>query len=267
MADPLLQPRIDAAAAYETLLVPALFDAWAVRVAEAARVAPGDRVLDVACGTGILARRVLARVAPGGAVAGIDAAPGMLEVARRLEPAVDWRHGTAEELPFPDACFDRVVSQFGLMFFDDRERAIGEMLRVLKPGGTLAVAVWDALEANPPYAAEVALVERLAGAAAADALRAPFALGDAGALAALFSRAGAAAVRVATGPAPARFPSVRAMLEADVRGWLPAVGIDLAEAQVGRILEEGERLLAAWVRPGGAVAFETSAHVVTSSRA
>lgn len=72
----------------------------------------------------------------------------MLAVARQLEPAVDWREGFAESLPFPDESFDAVVSQFGLMFFTDRRQALREMLRVLVPGGRLAVAVWDSLE-NP----------------------------------------------------------------------------------------------------------------------
>ncbi len=81
----------------------------------------------------------------------------MLEVARELASEVKWRHGFAESLPFPDACFDGVVSQFGLMFVSDRERAIREMIRVLVPHGRLTVAVWDSLEHQPAYAAEVAL--------------------------------------------------------------------------------------------------------------
>ena len=186
VAEPALQPEIDAANAYEQAFVPALFGQWAPRMVAAARLEPGQRVLDVACGTGVLAREAASRVEPTGLVAGLDSNRGMVTVASRLEPRVHWRTGTAESLPFPDASFDAVVSQFGLMFFGDRIRSLREMLRVLVPGGQLAVAVWDSVENIPAYAAEVALLERVAGQLAADALRAPFVLGDPKELASLF---------------------------------------------------------------------------------
>jgi ubiquinone/menaquinone biosynthesis C-methylase UbiE len=87
-------------------------------------------VLDVACGTGILASEASARVGPNGYVAGVDPNPGMLAVAARIAPSIEWRKGTAELLPYPDQSFDAVVSQFGLMFFIDRHQALREMLRV-----------------------------------------------------------------------------------------------------------------------------------------
>jgi ubiquinone/menaquinone biosynthesis C-methylase UbiE len=100
----------------------------------------------------------------------------MLEVAKQLAPRVEWRQGVAESLPFADQAFDAVVSQFGLMFFVDRREALRQVLRVLRPGGRLAIAVWDSLDSIPAYADEVALLERLAGTPAAKALRAPFLL-------------------------------------------------------------------------------------------
>ena len=124
MTEPTLQAQIDAANAYEALFVPALFGQWAPQLVEAARIRPGQRVLDVACGTGILAREVASRIGPTGRVAGLDPNPGMLAVAKRLAPAVEWREGVAESLPFPDASCDAVVSQFGLMFFTDRRQAL-----------------------------------------------------------------------------------------------------------------------------------------------
>jgi ubiquinone/menaquinone biosynthesis C-methylase UbiE len=98
-------------------------------------------VLDVACGTGVVAREAARRVGPAGAVAGLDRNEGMLAVARRMAPGIAWRHGLAEALPFPDGAFDAVICQFGLMFFEDRGKALGEMWRALRPGGRLAVAV------------------------------------------------------------------------------------------------------------------------------
>jgi SAM-dependent methyltransferase len=178
MNDPALQAQIDSATAYQEFFVPALFQAWAPRVVAAARIQPRDRVLDVACSTGVLAREAASRLGSTGSVAGLDPNPGMLAVAGRLAPALEWRRGTAESLPYADQSFDVVVSQCGLMFFTDRRQALREMLRGLAPGGRLVIAVWDWLDNTPAYAAEVALLARIAGRRAADALRAPFVLGD-----------------------------------------------------------------------------------------
>lgn len=89
---------------------------------------------------------------------GLDACPEILAVARRKHPDVEWHDERAESLPFADASFDAVVSQFGLMFFDDRVAALREMQRVLQPGGHLAVAVCDALGHSPGCASIDALV-------------------------------------------------------------------------------------------------------------
>lgn len=261
-----LQTQIDAANAYEALMVPALFARWASKLADAAQIRSGQRVLDVACGTGVLCREVTSRTGPAGVVAGLDPNPGMLEVARRLAPGLEWRQGVAESLPFPDQSFDAVVSQFGFMFFDDRREALREALRVLVPEGRLAVAVWNALDEIPAYAAEVALLERVAGSRAADPLRAPFVLGDRRDLAALFTGGGVASVEVTTDRAAARFPSVRVMVEADLRGWLPVMGVVLPEEQISRILEEAEHVFRPFVNADGTVAFDTSAHIVTGTK-
>jgi ubiquinone/menaquinone biosynthesis C-methylase UbiE len=246
--------------------VPALFGEWAPRVAAAAQIRPGNHVLDVACGTGVLAREVASQVGPSGFVAGVDVNPGMLSVAAALAPRIEWREGRAETLPYPEQRFDAVVSQFGLMFFTDRRQAVQEMQRVLKRGGHLAVAVWASLDRAPAYAAEVALLERLAGKAAADALRAPFVLGDANELAQLITSAGVEEVNVTTGTGAARFPSLRFMVEADLRGWLPIMGVVLSEEQIQRILNEAEQVLAPYVTAAGTTACEIAAHLVTGRK-
>jgi len=261
-----LDEAITAASAYETLHVPALFEQWAVHVADAAQVDDGDRVLDVACGTGILAREAALRVGAHGSVAGVDPDPGMLAVAESLEPSIRWREGVAESLPYPDDSFDAVVSQFGLMFFTDRAAALREMIRVLVPGGRVAVAVWDALERSQAYPRVVALLERMAGRQAADALRAPFVLGDRTALGDLFRRAGVEAIDVTIHRGTARFPSVHAMVEADLRGWLPVMGVVLPEEKIQLIIEEAERTLSRHVTVDGTVEFDAPALIVSGAK-
>ncbi len=260
------EEQVAAAQAYEDLHVPALFQQWVEPLLDAARIKPGQRVLDVACGTGVLARAAALRVGPEGSVAGVDVGAGMLAVAKCLEPTVQWRQGNAESLAYADESFDAVVSQFGLMFFADRHSALREMLRVLIPGGTLAVAVWDSLENSAAYPIEVALLEHIAGTAAADALRAPFVLGEQNLLLSLFEDAGAESVSITSRSGTARFPSVRTMVEADLRGWLPVMGVELSEDTVQCILEQAETALREYVTPSGQVVFDSPVHIITGSK-
>jgi SAM-dependent methyltransferase len=265
MTAPISQSLIDAANAYEALFVPALFRQWAPVVADAAKIGSGDRVLDIACGTGVLAREAATRSGQSGRVAALDPNAGMLTVARSLAPGIDWRDGTAEALPFPDRSFDVVVCQFGLMFFSDRDKAIREMLRVMVPGGRGAVAVWDAIENAPAFATLVDLLDKIAGKPAGDALRAPFVLGDRQALAALFKDAGADPINITSRGGAARFPDMREFVEAELRGWLPVMGVVLPEPQIDRLLAEAERVLARHVTHDG-LSFAISAHLATWRR-
>lgn len=253
--------EIAAAEAYESLFVPALFGEWAPRIADAAAIRPGARVLDVACGTGVLAREAAARVGPSGRVVGVDPGRGMLAVGLRLAPAIEWVCGTAESLPFEDGSFDTVASQFGLMVFADPVAGLRQMRRVLADGGRLVTAVWSGADAMPAYAAEIELLERLAGRAAADALRVPFSLGERERLLGIFAAAGMPDVEVTTLRGTGRFAGPRAMVEADLRGWLPVLGVSVPEATIARILDEAERVLSPHVAGDGS--FETSVELAT----
>lgn len=266
MNDVSLATQVAAAANYDAALVPALMGEWAPRVVAAAGIRPGDRVLDVACGTGVLSRAAAEAVGPRGSVTGLDLDPGMLAIAARIAPGIAWQRGAAEDLPFSDATFDAVVSQFGLMFFPDRTRALREMWRVLKPGRRMAIAVWASLDETPAYAAEVALVERLAGSAVADVLRSPFALGDRDQFEIAFTAAGIPLTSRTTHPGTGRFPSIRAMVDSDLSGWLPIVGVQLDRDLVERILTEAESVFRPYLTADGTVAFASPAHIAVATR-
>ncbi|MGF1501392.1 MAG: methyltransferase domain-containing protein [Paracoccaceae bacterium] len=251
---------------YETLFVPALFQPWTAHLVEAAGIAEGAQVLDIACGTGVLTRHAAELAGPSGRAVGLDPAPGMLAAAAEVAPQIDWVSGSAEALPFEDAHFDAVVSQFGIMFFVDRAQAGREMARVLKPGGSLAVAFWNSTEHNPAYGVLSAILDEFVGTAAGDALRLPFALGDPSPVVESLRAAGFAEIETATRSAQARFPDARTMIEAELRGWLPLFGITLSEDEIAKILAQVEGRLATYVTPEGRAEFPTSAHIVAARK-
>jgi len=240
---------IDAGRGYEALFVPALFGPWTGHVIEAAGVEENPHVLDVACGTGILARNALVLTGPGGRVVGVDPAPGMLAVAREIEPGVDWMLCNAEALDLEDAAFDCVISQFGMMFFEDRAKAAAEMFRVLKPGGSVAIAVWTSVDHNPAYADLIALLA-----------------GDPEVIVSELANAGFADADVETRQESARFPSTRHMVEAELRGWLPLFDIFLDDAEIGRVLAASDRILDKYAQASGEAVFPTSAHVIAARK-
>ncbi|MEZ5960385.1 MAG: class I SAM-dependent methyltransferase [Hyphomonadaceae bacterium] len=254
------QVNSSAAQVYEEFFVPALFAEPAAKIVNAAGVSSGQNVLDVACGTGVLTRASAKAAGEGGNVIGLDVNADMLTVAREQAPEIDWREGRAEALPFEDDKFDAVLSQFGLMFFEDRVAALQEMARVAKPSGIIAVAVWDSLESSPGYAAMAGLLERMFGQEAANALRAPFCLGDAQELLALFRDAGLGSARVFPLEVTARFPSLEDWVRTDVRGWTLSDMID--DQQYGELLEAAEDALSGFVTPNGSVAFSSPAQLV-----
>lgn len=258
------QVQQSAAEIYEQFFLPALFAQWGKPMMRAAQVGPGQQVLDVACGTGILARTAVPLVAPNGRVVGLDVNEGMLSVAQKQTSAVEWRPGQAEALPFEDGSFDVVVSQFGLMFFADRQQALAEMVRVLRENGRLAVAVWDSLENTPGYAAVVSLLARLFGADVAEGLRSPYVLGDKTELAALFADLPLAELQVETLPGTARFPSIADWMFTDIRGWTLADVID--DAQFELLLREAEVALRPFCNPDGTVQFNAPAHIVSAQK-
>ncbi|WP_260295386.1 methyltransferase domain-containing protein [Sedimenticola hydrogenitrophicus] len=245
---------------YERHFVPALFRQWGDVLADTAKVGPGDRVLDVACGTGVLACAAAARAGADGEVSGLDINPEMLDVARQKGVPIDWRQGRAEAIPYQNDSFDRVVSQFGFMFFEDQAAALREMLRVLRPGGHLAVAVCDALDHSPGYAVLAELLHRLFGDGVAEAFRAPFSCGHRELLVARAETAGITdsgrrAVTVDRHDGQVVFPSVEALVSTE-RACAWTLGGLLDAYQFGRLAAEAEESFRPFLTAEGAVAFD-----------
>lgn len=255
-----------AAGAYQAYLVPAIFDAMSRRLVAAAGVRPGHAVLDVGCGTGVVARAAARVAGPDGAVTGIDVNPEMLATADRASPdtGIHWERADATALPFPDDTFDVVLCEEVLQFLDDRVTALEQMRRVAVPGGTVALSVLRGLDHNPPYATFVRALERHAGPEAARMMASPFALGDAGTLRREAEAAGLRDVEIRIAVSEERFPSVAEMVRREaasspLAGPLGALDDGARDALVAAM----EEALAEHTDDAG-VAFHNETHLVTA---
>jgi SAM-dependent methyltransferase len=206
---------------YEQDLVPAIFGPWASLVVDLAPPRPGDCALDVACGTGIVARAAAERVGPTGAVVGLDLNPGMLAIARSAateHSAIEWVEASADTLSFPSESFDIVYCQLGLQYFPDRAAALRNMRRMLRPTGRLGLMVWRGIDESPGFAALADALERHVSVEAAAVMRAPFCLSDSDTLANLVRSAGFRDVAIAVRIGAVRFSSAEHLVHSFVAG-------------------------------------------------
>ncbi|MGH2749588.1 MAG: class I SAM-dependent methyltransferase [Actinomycetota bacterium] len=211
--DMLQEQKVTPAQAYEDYFGPAIFEPLTQVLLKYAPPQPGERVLDLACGTGIVARHVAPLVGGGSQMVGLDINPGMIEVAQ-AQPvpegaSIEWRQGDAVTLDLPDGAFDVVLCQQGLQFFPDRPASAGHMRRVLADGGRIVLAVWQGLERHPLYEAladaEVPHLGDLGVAVSREEAIAPFSLGDADDLRTLLTDAGLRNIEIAARSIEARF--------------------------------------------------------------
>jgi ubiquinone/menaquinone biosynthesis C-methylase UbiE len=256
------------AEAYHDFVVHWQFRPWtAVLLAEAA-LRSGERVLDLATGTGIVAHEVAPLVGTHGQVVAVDVNPAMLTVAQTVQAppgaVIQWYEGDASHLPLPDTSIDVVLCQQGLQYFPDRPTAAAEVRRVLAPGGRAVFAVWRSLEHNPVQMALNAAAQRRLG---VPAMAMPFSLGDAGAVQTLFELAGFAEVAITPRMLVVVFPSraqyVRRNIES-LSAVVPELGaMDGAErtALARKIDEDAGAVLGAhaW---GDGIAIPMSAHLI-----
>ncbi len=183
-----------AAQQYQRFLAPAIFEPCAELLLDVAEVDTGAHVLDVACGTGVVSRAAAQRAGKWGAVTGLDFGAAMLEVARGLKGHVTYVEGDAAALPFADDEFDISLCQHGLMFFPDRATAVSELVRVVRPGGSVAIACWADPSACPVFAIVADALKAHMGEEPAALLLKPFSVGAAE-IEELLTDAGAAGVK------------------------------------------------------------------------
>lgn len=251
---------MEPAQAYDTYLGPAIFAPLARLVLAAAAVRAGERVVDVACGTGIVARQLVGQAAR---VTGVDINPAMLAVAATHAPAGEWIEGSGTALPLPDGAFDVAICQQGLQFFPDRAAGARELRRVLAPGGRAIVACWQPLAAQTLMRELVTAQAEVLGLSVDDpAAVVPFSL-DAEALRAVLVTAGFARVDVQAHTIAARFAEPARFLRMTTLAALAVIPAfhgadpDAVTARVTHVL--GDRL--ARYRDGDALAFPMPTHL------
>jgi ubiquinone/menaquinone biosynthesis C-methylase UbiE len=249
---------------YERSLVEPLFRPWAELLLERSGLEPRMRVIDVACGTGIVARLARRRIRDEVGVVGVDVSTPMLEVAAELEPNVDWREGDAGALPVgQNEQFERVFCQQGLQFFADRRAAAAELRRVTHPQGAAVAAVWRAAEEMPVFAELQRVAERRLGPIHDQR----YAFHDKAALSALLSEAGFGDVRVDAAALVSRFTDGADFVRMNTMALIGMSGAQLAEKERDRMLDAlaAESLLA--MRPfseGSTIICEMRSNIVVA---
>jgi ubiquinone/menaquinone biosynthesis C-methylase UbiE len=265
------EPKLDtsAAQAYEAVLVPPVFRPWAELMVREAGIGEGARALDVACGTGIVARSAARASGASGRSTGIDIDPAMIEVARatsiREGVQVEYHCAPGTQLPFEPESFDAAFCQQGLQYFPDKRQGLAELRRVMRPTGILVVTTWTEMQDNAGHWAMISALERRH--IDAQDLRKPFASSDPVSLRTLAESAGLKAVSVQTVRRPARFPSAKAFVESIAKG-APSSRLALLKVPATEwddFLADVEARLAPW-GGGASIEFFMASNLLTARR-
>jgi SAM-dependent methyltransferase len=258
------QIPLEAAEVYEERFVPALFGQWAPLLIDEAGVDRGHRVLDVACGTGIVARTAADRVGPTGSVVGLDLNEAMLVVAKRVRPDLEWRQGDAAQLPFEGGSFDVALCQMALMFFPDRVWALAEMARVVTAGGIVAICVPAGLEDQPAYRALDAALGEVAGPEAQELMTTYWSCGDLDYLSGLFASAGLTVTSARTHVGKVKYPSIDDALATEVEGT--PLGERISAETYDALRQRVRELFQHYVAHDGSVGIPLAGHLVVARR-
>jgi ubiquinone/menaquinone biosynthesis C-methylase UbiE len=253
---------------YEDFLVRWQFRPWTAVLLAEAGIRPGERILDLATGTGIVAREAAPFVGERGRVVALDINPAMMAVGQSLpEPAgasIEWLEADAAALPLPDAAFDVVLCQQGLQYFADRPAAAAEVRRVLITGGRALLVVWRSLAHNPVQEALNAAGQCRVGVAP---LATAFGLGDAGEARGVFESAGFAEVTVTGRQLVVVFPSraelARRIIESVAHVVPELAGLDSVQrAELARAIDDDARGILQAHAWGGGIACPMAAHLI-----
>jgi ubiquinone/menaquinone biosynthesis C-methylase UbiE len=257
-----------AAEAYEQHMVPGMFLPWTRVLIERAAPKAGERLLDVACGTGIAARLAAPLVGAAGKVVGLDIDAGCIEIARRIARDMrtpnEWHCASALGMPFAAGTFDLCLCQQGLQFFPDRLKGFAEIRRVLKPSGRLAASLWTSLEDNKGHQAVVQALERQN--VDTTSARRAFTFGHVQEIRDTASRAGFGNVELRTEDGMTAFASLESFLEGMTQGSPSArhsIALLSDEARA-RFFDDVREMLSPYVISGGALAYPTRTHILVA---
>lgn len=237
-------------ARYEKELVPSLFRPWSLSTVALAELQQGEHILDVACGTGVVARRALADVGPQGKVVGFDLNAGMIEVARSLpsSDAIEWVEGDALQMPFADEQFDVVLCQGGLQFMDDKVQAVREMYRVLKAGGRFVLLLFRDIQYTPGFALLAEKIAPYTDQRALTSIHTPFTLGNSEEMQHLLREVGFQHIALRHETKEIHFPSAEYFIRARLTATI--VKDTITEDVVARAVQEVSAALQPYVING-----------------
>ena len=242
---------------FERYLVPAILAPWAPDLVALAGLRTGERVLDLACGTGLVGRVAAEKLGRNGKIVGIDINPALLALGRSVSSnagiSIQWLKANAIALPISDSVFDAVLCQQGLQFFPDRPAALREGYRVLVPGGRFAVAVWQSIEHNTGQLAFAEALLRHVGEEAAARVHLAFSLGDAEELRGLLGGAGFSKISIQSGVKKARFPSASEFVRRVITSAFAGTAILLSEKTISAVIADVSVALESYLSTDGLV--------------
>jgi ubiquinone/menaquinone biosynthesis C-methylase UbiE len=254
------------ASIYERHLVSAIFEPLAWIIIEHGLPAPGEHVLDAACGTGIVARLIAPKVGSSGKIVGLDYDPMMIEMARSLAPEIEWRQGDLQSLPCPDESYDLVTCQQGLQYLPDPAAGLYEIHRILRSRGRVALATWSDFTKSPGHVLLFQALEAIIGPERARPLG--WSLADEAELLELISKAGFVSTTTSTVLLQTKYPSARAFVEIVLEGSSKITREELAQIPADRkaafINELAMRLLP--YETGGALTLQMETRVTVGNK-